>query len=165
MGKTKGTITVFLSLVSILFLSLICTAVESARVQGARAQTANIADMGNYSVFGEFERLLLDDYEIFAVDGAYGTGDFSIDRVNDRLRGFMEKNSQMETGGLEGLCFDPWRLKLQESEIREFGLLTDQGGEAFYQQAVSFMKETAVTGAIGKPVSYTHLTLPTKRIV
>lgn len=154
MGKTKGTITVFLSLVSILFLSLICTAVESARVQGARAQVANIADMGNYSVFGEFERLLLDDYEIFAVDGSYGTGDFSIDRVNDRLRGFMEKNSQMETSGLEGLCFDPWRLKLQESEIREFGLLTDQGGEAFYQQAVSFMKETAVTGAIGKLLQY-----------
>ena len=51
MRKERGAITVFFSLVSVLFLSLICTAAESARIQGARAQAANIADMGNYSVF------------------------------------------------------------------------------------------------------------------
>ena len=38
----KGSITVFLSITCILFLSLICAAVESARIQGARAQSANI---------------------------------------------------------------------------------------------------------------------------
>ena len=156
MGRVKGTITVFLSLISVLFLSLICTAVESARIQGARAQAANVVDMGNYSVFGEFEQRLLEDYEIFAVDGAYGTGDFSIERVNGRLRTFMEKNSPAQSGGLAGLCFDPWQLGLEESEISEYALLTDQGGEAFYQQAVSFMKETAVTGTIGKLFQYHH---------
>ena len=87
MRKERGAITVFFSLVSVLFLSLICTAAESARIQGARAQAANIADMGNYSVFGEFEKRLLEEYEIFALDASYGTGDFSMDRVNDRLRG------------------------------------------------------------------------------
>lgn len=156
MGRVKGTITVFLSLISVLFLSLICTAVESARIQGARAQAANVVDMGNYSVFGEFEQRLLEDYEIFAVNGAYGTGDFSIERVNGRLRTFMEKNSPAQSGGLAGLCFDPWQLGLEESEISEYALLTDQGGEAFYQQAVSFMKETAVTGTIGKLFQYHH---------
>ena len=52
----KGSITVFLSLVCILFLSLICVSVESARVQGAKAQSANIAGMGNFSLFAEFDR-------------------------------------------------------------------------------------------------------------
>lgn len=62
--KEKGAITVFLSLTCILFLALICSVVESARVQGARAQTANITGMGNFSVLGEFEKALLDQYEI-----------------------------------------------------------------------------------------------------
>ena len=79
-GKNaRGSITVFLSLSSVLFLSLIFSVIESARIQGARAQTANITDMGNYSLFGEYEKKLLEDYEIFSVDGSYGTGDFSID--------------------------------------------------------------------------------------
>ena len=156
MRKERGAITVFFSLVSVLFLSLICTAAESARIQGARAQAANIADMGNYSVFGEFEKRLLEEYEIFALDASYGTGDFSMDRVNDRLRDFMGKNAGKEVKGLAGLCFEPWQLELQESEILEYALLTDRGGEAFYQQAVSYMKQTAVTGTIGKLFQYHH---------
>ena len=55
--ECRGSITVFLSLISVIFLSLICTVIESARVQGARAQTANITDMANYSVFGEYEKM------------------------------------------------------------------------------------------------------------
>lgn len=152
--QAKGAITVFFSLISVLFLALICTSIESARVQGARAQTANITDMGNYSVFGEYEKKLLEDYEIFAVDAAYGTGDFSIDRVNDRLKGFLEKNTQVSADGLAGLCFDPWRLRMENSRITEYALLTDQGGEAFYQQAVAYMKETAVTGMVSRLYTY-----------
>ena len=87
--EVKGTITVFLSLLSVIFLSLICTVIESARVAGARAQTANITDMGNYSVFSEYEKKLLEKYEIFSIDGSYGTGEFSIDKVNERMKQFM----------------------------------------------------------------------------
>lgn len=152
--RAKGAITVFLSLISILFLSLICTVIESARIQGARAQTANITDMGNYSVFSEYEKQLLEDYEIFAVDAAYGTGDFSIDRVNDRLKAFLDKNTQVAAQGLTGLCFDPWNLQMDGSRITEYALLTDQGGEAFYQQAVAYMKDTAATGIVSRLYGY-----------
>lgn len=152
--KAKGAITVFLSLISVLFLSLICTTLESARIQGARAQTANITDMGNYSVFGEYEKKLLEDYEIFSVDASYGTGDFSIGRVNDRLRFFMKKNASPKESGLAGLCFDLWNLQMGNSEITEYALLTDRDGEAFYQQAVAYMKSTVITGGIGKLYQY-----------
>ncbi len=150
----KGFITVFLSLVSVVFFSLICTAVEAVRVQGARAQAANITDMGNYSVFGEYEKKLLEDYEIFAVDGSLGTGDFSIDRINDRMKSYLICNANPKQEKLSGLCFDPWQLGLDSGKITEYALLTDQNGAAFYQQAVSYMKATAVTGAVGKLLQY-----------
>ena len=52
MYRNKGTITVFLSLISMLFLSLFCTMAESVRVQAARFQAAAAFDMGLFSIFG-----------------------------------------------------------------------------------------------------------------
>ena len=75
--RCKGTITVFLSLISVLFLSLLCTTVESARIQGARAKAAAALDMGLFSVFGEFENSVLEQYDVFFLDGACGTGSYS----------------------------------------------------------------------------------------
>ena len=63
--------------------------------------------------FGEFEKRLLEEYEIFALDASYGTGDFSMDRVNDRLRDFMEKNAGKEVKGLAACALSPgsWNFR------------------------------------------------------
>lgn len=148
--KEKGSITVFLSLTCILFLALICTAVESARVQGAKAQTANITGIGNFSVLGEFEKGLLDEYEIFSLDGSYGSGSFSLNKVNERLKMFLNCNSEPEEGIFSVACFDPWNLRLQDSHIEKYALLTDNSGEPFYQQAVAYMKANLGTDAVNK---------------
>lgn len=146
--KEKGTITVFLSLTCILFLALICSVVESARIQGARAQTANITGMGNFSVLGEFEKELLDQYEIFSLDGSYGSGSFQISEVNERMEEFLSYNVNPKEGIFSVWCFDPWNLELEDSEIQEYALLTDDNGEAFYQQAVAFMRTNLSTEVI-----------------
>ena len=154
--RAKGVITVFFSLTSVLILSLICTTLESARIQGARAQIANIADMGNYSVFGEYEKKLLENYEVFAVDGSYGTGDFSVERVNDKFKSYLQKNASPKDAMPGGLCFDPWNLSLDESSIQEYALLSDRGGEVFYQQAVAYMKKTIVFAGVERLYQYYH---------
>lgn len=152
--KEKGSITVFLSLTCILFLALICTAVESARVQGAKAQTANITGMGNFSVFGEFEKVLLDEYEIFSLDGAYGKGSFSLDEVNRRLKTFLTCNTDPKEGIFSAACFDPWKLQLDDSSIKRYALLTDDSGEPFYQQATAYMKVNMGVEAAGMLLHY-----------
>ena len=154
--RAKGVITVFFSLTSVLILSLICTTLESARIQGARAQIANIADMGNYSVFGEYEKKLLENYEVFAVDGSYGTGDFSVERVNDKFKSYLQRNASPKDAMPGGLCFDPWNLSLDESSIQEYALLSDRGGEVFYQQAVAYMKKTIVFAGVERLYQYYH---------
>ena len=70
MYRSKGTITVFLSLVSVLFLSLFCTMAESVRVQAARFQAAAAFDMGLFSIFGEYDRVLLEEYDLWFLDGS-----------------------------------------------------------------------------------------------
>jgi len=135
----KGSITVFLSLACILFLSLICAVTESARIQGAKAQSANITGMGTFSLLSEFEKGLLEKYEIFSLDGA-AAGSFQIQKVNSRFEEFVTQNANPKDGLLKSLAFDPWNLEVQKTEITGYALLTDNKGEAFYQQAVSYME-------------------------
>lgn len=150
----KGSITIFLSLVCILFLSLICAAAESARVQGAKAQSANITGMGNFSLLAEFDRKLLEKYNIFSLDAAYGSGTFKIAKVNERLQHYISYNSEPKKGVFSLFAFDPWQLSLTGSNVSEYALLTDQKGESFYQQAVSYMKENAAVLAADKLLEY-----------
>ena len=152
--QARGVITVFFTLLSAMFIGLAFILTESVRFQGARAQAAAIADMGNYSVFGEFEKKLLTDFEVFAVDGAYGSGDFSIGRVEDRYRSYLEKNADPDGEGLASLCFDPWKISAADVDVTEYALLSDDNGEQFYQQAVGFMRKTAIMGVTGRLIGW-----------
>ncbi|MDO4633854.1 MAG: DUF5702 domain-containing protein [Eubacteriales bacterium] len=149
----RGTITVFLSLLSVLFLSLLCTVIESARIQGSRAKAASALDLGMFSVFGEFERELLEKYDVFFLDGGQGSGNYSVGKVNERLQDYMEYNVDSNKD-LWFRGFDLFRLSLNGTKVTGVQLATDERGAPFYQQAVSFMKENLATELLAEAVSY-----------
>ncbi|MBQ7370522.1 MAG: hypothetical protein IJW67_01330 [Blautia sp.] len=149
-SNTAGVITVFFTLLITVFLALFFALAESVRIQGARAQAANAMDMANYSLFSEFEKQLLTDYELFGLDCTYGEGNFSMSRVQEHLKTYLGWNETPARSLAGDLFFDPWRIRLQSSKITGYALLSDSGGYGFYQQAVAFMKETAVTNAVGE---------------
>ena len=60
----KGSITVFLALILSLLLSLVCTSIESVRMASARTQILNGMDIGLYSVFGQYDKKLLESVSI-----------------------------------------------------------------------------------------------------
>ena len=152
--KARAAITVFFTLLSAVFIGFTFALIESVRFQGARAQAEAVAGMANYSVFGEYEKKLLSDFEVFAVDGSYGSGDFSIGRVKDRFTSYLDKNVHPDAEGLASLCFDPWQLSCGEVKVTEYALLSDNGGEQFYQQAVGYMRKTAIMGVTGKLIGW-----------
>lgn len=128
----RGSITVFLSLMLSLMVSLVCTSIVSVRMAAARVQILNGMDIGLYSLFGQYDRKLLEDYELFALDGSGGGGELKLAAVYDELVSYMEpvlkQNSQ--------------KLSLEGGGFTGYRLLTDEGGKAFFQQIVSYMKET-----------------------
>ena len=145
--RCKGAITVFLSLISVLFVSLFCTTVESARIQGARAKAAAALDMGMFSVFGEFENRVLEQYDVFFLDGACGEGTYSQKTLEEKLQTYMEYNVSPNRGVLlKG--YDPFPLTLKKEKITGVAFATDQKGNAFYQQAVGFMHDNLATETI-----------------
>ena len=150
----SGVITVFFTLLIAVFLGLFFALAESVRIQGARAAAANITAMSNYSLFSEYEKQLLTDYELFGLDCAYGGNGFSTDQVEEHLKKYLKWNERPLEGITGILFFDPWQIRLSQSMITEYSLLSDPGGCGFYDQAVSFMKETALAQAAGKLHAY-----------
>lgn len=70
----KGEITAFLSLIFVLMISFVTAILESASVQAEKNQARLDMDRAVYSVFGEYQKELLEEYGIFAVEGSYETG-------------------------------------------------------------------------------------------
>lgn len=128
----RGSITVFLSLMLSLMVSLVCASITSVRMAAARVQILNGMDIGLYSLFGQYDRKLLEDYDLFVLDGSGGGGELKLAAVYDNLISYMEpvlkQNSQ--------------KLSLKGGGFTGYRLLTDENGKAFYQQIVNYMKET-----------------------
>lgn len=127
----KGSITIFLALILSLVLSLVCASIESVRMAAARTQILNSMDIGLYSLFGQYDRTLLEDYELFALY-AGGKEELDMASVYDDFKTYMKpvlkQNSQ--------------KLELLQGGFNGYQLLSDGKGEIFYQQAVQYMRET-----------------------
>ncbi|MDD3403865.1 MAG: DUF5702 domain-containing protein [Hespellia sp.] len=119
--KLRGEITVFLSLLFVLLVSFIGNMVASADLQVGKNKRRAVMDRAVYSVFGEYQKELLEEYEIFAIEGSYESGVFSEDQILKRLTYY----------GADSL----------ESEITGIRYLTDNRGQPFMEQVVTYMKD------------------------
>ena len=130
--KKKGSITVFLALILSILLSLVSASLQSVQVAATRTQILNGMDIGLYSLFGQYDRFLLRDYDLFFLDGTQGGTDLNLAAVYDNFESYMKpilkQNSQ--------------KLKLRQGGFSGYRLATDEDGEVFYQQAVTYMKDT-----------------------
>ena len=75
MKKDKnGYITLYLTLILGILLSLVFILLEGIRNKTMRTETESVMDIGLYSVFGEYNRQLLEQYDLFFIDTSYGEG-------------------------------------------------------------------------------------------
>ncbi len=130
----KGEVTAFLSLIFLLILSFLGAIIESASLQVLKNHKRADTSLAVESVFAEYQKELLEEYDVFALDGSYGDGTWDERKITKRLEyyGAQEKAN-----------------KIQRSE-----LLTDNMGEPFYRQAVCYMENKMGIDQIGEDSSY-----------
>lgn len=130
----KGEITAFLSLVFLLILSFLGAMVESASIQVLKNYKRADTILAVESVFAEYQKQLLEEYDLFALDAGYGEGRLDEGKILKRLEyyGAQENANQVE-----------------KSE-----LLTDNRGAAFYRQAVRYVKSKIGLDHIEEDTSY-----------
>ena len=109
----KGEITVFLSLVFVLIVSLVGSMVQSVSIQITRSMKRADTELAIESVFAEYNKEMLEEYGLFVKVG----------------RDEKEISERLWFYGADEM----------EHEIRRMQLFTDDGGEAFYEQAIRAM--------------------------
>ncbi len=112
--------TAYLSLVFILLMAFAGAMIESASIQNAKNYRRADMNRAIESVFAEYQKELLEEYDIFALEGTYETGNYSESQVLDRLSYYGAEN--------------------MEQDVKRIELLTDRGAQTFYQQAAAYME-------------------------
>lgn len=125
----RAEITAFLSLVFVLVISFVLGILQIAAIHTSKNLSRLATDRAVFSVFGEYQKELLKDYSVFAIDGTYGSDEFSEERILGRMYYYAEDTT--------------------EHEITDIQLLTDSGGQAFREQVLTYMEDAYGLGIIG----------------
>lgn len=142
-NRVSGQITVFFSLLLAVFFSLLSTVIESAREQMVQVETMNVGYIGMNSVLAEYQKDLLEDYQLFFLDAGYGRGELTEGKLNGRLHNYLLQNLELpeRKSYLPGTDF--LQIRPEQVSCGEFVLMTDNGGAVFYRQAVEAAKSTS----------------------
>lgn len=116
----RGELTVFFSLVFLLLMTLIGATIESVSIQVGKNEKRADAGRAAESVFAEYQRNLLEEYGVFALEGSYESGQMSEENVLNRLSFYGAEN--------------------MDTDIVAIRYLTDNNGQEFYRQAVEYQK-------------------------
>ena len=137
MKVKKAEITAFLSLIVVLLISFIFGIIEITVIQTEKNLSRICADGAIFSVFGEYESQLMEAYHIFGLDGSYGTGEFNEDKIIGRMHYYSNKNIDYKINGIQ--------------------YLTDNKGQAFREQVLTYMEQKAalVFAALLHPIAST----------
>ena len=84
----KGEVTAFLSLIFILLVAFIGGIMESASVQMAKNYRRTDMNRAMEAVFAEYQKELLEEYNIFSLDGTYESGKYAEKMIKQRLAFF-----------------------------------------------------------------------------
>ena len=131
----KGEITIFLSLLFVILMAFTTGILEAAVMQTEKNLYRLEADRAIFSIFGEYQQQLLEEYHVFGLDGSYGTGQYSEKNIIRRMHYY----------GTEGM----------EHEITGIQYLTDSRGQPFREQVTEYMEQKYGIGLVKDIVDMT----------
>lgn len=142
MKRENGYFTVYMALCISVILSLCLTMIEGARRNGAAMEAACVADIGLQSVFAEYHRQLLEQYNLFAIDSSYGTAEPGTYNTEAHLLYYLDKNLDMEDVFLSSFFYrDFLGLQVDGVEMTGVSILTDNNGAVFRRRAAETMQD------------------------
>lgn len=142
MRRENGYLTVYMALCISVILSLCLTMIEGARRNGAALEAACVADTGLQSVFAEYHRELLEQYNLFAIDSSYGTGESGTYNTEAHLLYYLEKNLDLDDVFLSSFLYrDFLNLRVDGVEMTGVSIFTDENGAVFRKRAVGAVQD------------------------
>lgn len=139
-AKEKGSITIYMTLMFSIMLSLFLTVIDGARRNAISMQAECAFDLSVYSIFAEYNKQLLEQYDLLFVDASYGESKPSIERTEHHFAYYLNENlSSAKKGKLPAT--DLTQTFLESCEVHDLSFATDDGGAVFQRQAILFMEQ------------------------
>ncbi len=144
----QGTITVFLTLSLTVITSLINACISSCVDRSMRERTETSMDLALLSVFGEYNKKLLEEFDLYFIDCGYGNENGSSWYTGERLKDYLAYNLAPQKGQIISLTRDMKELKVTDVNISMESLATDSDGRVFKRQAITYIKDKYGAGVI-----------------
>ena len=122
----KGSLTIFLALSMLVFMTFCLVLTEGVRFYFLRTKAAQAMELAQFSVLSEYQYDLLKQYGVFFLDLDYEQG--------------SEKQSILEQRFQKYLSLNAEEIVTADLITGKFQRATDNGGQPFFEQAVELMK-------------------------
>ena len=139
--KKDGYITVYLSLTIAVMLIFIFTLTEGIRMQTIKFQTECVMDIGLSSIFAEYNRELLEQYTLLAIDTSYGESVAGEERTKSHLLQYMNMNFDAPGKASILQYRDLTAVHVDNATLSRVSYLSDNNGMVLKYQIVNYMKE------------------------
>lgn len=116
----KAEITAFLSLIFILLVTFTGSVLEAASLEVSKNLRRADAVRAMECIFAEYQKELLEEYDVFAFDAGYESGIYSEEMIKERLEYYGLVNA--------------------DSRIERIEFLTDYGAKGFQEQVSRYME-------------------------
>lgn len=150
----RGSVTIYLALVFMVLLAMLTMLLTAARDSVIRMKTECSMDAALYSVFAEYNRELLNQYDLLFIDTSYGGGQGSIANPAEHLRYYMNQNLKPDTGLVFGDTKDLLALTAADVKITDYALATDDKGMVLERQAIDYIRNLYGMNSLQKIQGY-----------
>ncbi|MDO4621355.1 MAG: DUF5702 domain-containing protein [Eubacteriales bacterium] len=142
---SEGGITVFVSMLLLVMIILIGTAVTSLQTAVGRCMILSGTQQGLFSVFAQYDRDLYRKYGLLFVDGGYGTSEFQPGALLEEVCTEAGYSLHPESSGGRS----PVTIREAEGgrQLKGMVLATDLNGEAVARQVCEIMEAETGSGA------------------
>lgn len=133
---TGAYLTVYLTLTMSILLSLCLALIEGTRQNAVFMEAECVTDIGLNSIFAEYHRNLLEQYNLFAIDSSYGEMMPRVEATETHLKQYLQQNLSTEDVFLDWLLYrDFLGMQLEDAELTKASILTDDKGSVFRRRA------------------------------
>lgn len=137
--RWKGELNIYLALMIAVIIPLVLTMIEAGRVNAMKLQLECVADMGMDSILAEYNRPLLEQYDLLFIDLSYGMAAGSLDYLKEHFTEYIDYNLHPNKDLLVPDYRDLLGLQLDSVDVIFASRATDEKGAVFRHMAVSYM--------------------------
>lgn len=135
----NGEISIYLSLVFTLIISLLLTVITASRGAALQVVYECAVESALLSAFGEYNRELLDRYDVFFIDLSYLSNSPDPTNLEARLNEYFDDNFHPENGTSFLFYSDILDVTDTNVSLKEYEIATDRFGEPFARQVAEYM--------------------------